>query len=98
MQEPAAPIYDAALMNPPFERGQDCEHVRHAWGFVKPGGALVAIMGAGVMFRNQRPYSEFREWAESLGGEFVEIPAGAFKESGTGVATVMLTLYKEGEG
>lgn len=87
-------FYDAVLMNPPFEAGQDCAHVRHAWKFLKPGGALVAIMGVGVTFRQQRPYSDFREWSESLGGEFVEIPAGTFKESGTGVASVMLTLRK----
>lgn len=90
-----APLYDAVIMNPPFEDGQDCDHVSRAWAFVKPGGSLVAIMGAGVMFRQQRPYSDFRAWAESEGGEFVEIPAGTFKESGTGVASVMLTMRKD---
>jgi predicted RNA methylase len=98
MSPPAypAPLYDAVIMNPPFEHGQDCDHVARAWSFVKPGGALVAIMGAGVTFRQNSPYSTFRAWAESEGGEFVDIPAGAFKESGTGVASVMLTLRKGG--
>lgn len=89
-----APLYDAVIMNPPFENGQDCDHVARAWGFVKPGGALVAIMGAGVQFRNSRPYSVTRDWLESEGAEIVEIPAGTFKESGTGVASVMVTLRK----
>jgi protein-L-isoaspartate O-methyltransferase len=92
-----APLYDAVLMNPPFEAGQDCEHVARAWSFVKPGGALVAIMGAGVQFRAQRPYSLTRDWLESEGAEIVEIPAGTFKESGTGVASVMVTLHKPAE-
>lgn len=89
-----AELFDAVLMNPPFEGGQDCDHVARAWAFVKPGGVLVAIMGAGVTFRAQRPYSAFRAWAEEVGAEFVELPAGAFKESGTGVASVMLTMRK----
>lgn len=91
----AQPLYDAVLMNPPFEKGQDCEHVRHAFEFLKPGGVLVAIMGAGVTFRQGKPYAPFREWMDELGGELVEIPAGAFKESGTGVASVMLVLTKD---
>lgn len=91
-QERAA--YDAAVMNPPFENGQDLAHIRHAWAFIRPGGVLVAIMGAGVMFRQDRAYSDFRAWADDLGGEFEQIPAGTFKESGTGVASVMLTIRK----
>lgn len=87
--------FDAVLMNPPFERGQDLEHVARAFYHVKPGGRLVAIMGAGVMFRQDRKYSAFRAMTEERGGEFVEIPAGAFKESGTGVASVMLILRKD---
>jgi len=88
-----APLYDAVLMNPPFEAGQDCEHVARAWAFVKPGGSLVAIMGAGVTFRNQRPYSTFRAWADEI-GTFDPIPAGAFAESGTGVASVLFFAVK----
>lgn len=89
-----AELFDAVLMNPPFEGGQDCDHVARAWAFVKPGGVLVAIMGAGVTFRAQRPYSAFRAWVEEVGAEFADLPAGAFKESGTGVASVMLTMRK----
>lgn len=87
--------FDAVLMNPPFEGGQDLEHVRHAFEAVKPGGRLVAIMGAGVTFRQDKRFADFRAWAEEMGGEFVEIPAGTFKESGTGVASVMLSLRKD---
>ena len=90
-----APLYDAALMNPPFEKGQDCDHVARAWSFLKPGGVLVAIMGAGITFRSQRPYTTCRDWIEAEGGELRDIPAGAFKESGTGVASVMLIMHKD---
>ncbi|MET0374003.1 MAG: hypothetical protein ABW128_07065 [Rhizorhabdus sp.] len=86
--------FDAVLMNPPFEKGQDCHHVDLAWSYVKPGGALVAIMGAGVMFRSTSPYRGFRAFVAEHGGTFEEIPAGTFKESGTGVASVLLTMTK----
>jgi|GEM_PF-1361439 len=31
-------LFDAIVMNPPFDRGRDCDHVRHAYQFLKPGG------------------------------------------------------------
>lgn len=98
LTRPNSPVFhvDAVVMNPPFERGQDCEHVRKAYRYLKPGGVLVAIMGAGVKFRAQNPYASFREWLDERGGEMVDIPAGAFKESGTGVASVMVTITAEG--
>ncbi|MDR7061196.1 MULTISPECIES: hypothetical protein [unclassified Sphingopyxis] len=97
MELDTARQFAAVIMNPPFENGQDVEHVRRAFEMVRPGGALVAIMGAGVSFRAQRPYSTFREWLEEQGGEMAEIPAGAFKESGTGVASVMIVVRKGAE-
>lgn len=90
-------LFDAVLMNPPFEKGLDCQHVSRAWSFVKPGGALVAIMGAGVKFRDQAPYRFAREWLADCGAVIEDIPAGAFKESGTGVASVMVILHKPAE-
>lgn len=87
-------LYDAVLMNPPFENGQDCEHVQAAWSYVKPGGALVAIMGAGVLQRENGKHKTAREWLEAQGAEFVTVPAGTFRESGTGVASVMVALTK----
>lgn len=90
------PRYHRALMNPPFENGQDIEHVRHAFQFLKPGGRLVAIMSPGPFFRQDRRAVEFREWFEALGGERQDLPAGAFKESGTGVATVLVIIDAEG--
>jgi len=89
-----AGTFDAVLMNPPFENGQDLAHVRKAWEAVRAGGSLVAIMGAGVNFRCDRKYADFRAWVEEIGGTFDEIPAGAFKESGTGVASVLFHAIK----
>ena len=37
------PVYDTIVMNPPFEKFQDIDHVRHAFDLLKPGGRVVAI-------------------------------------------------------
>lgn len=86
------PSYDYVLMNPPFENGQDMEHVRHAFAFLKPGGRLVAIMSPGPFYRSDRKAAAFREWFDDLNGYKTDIAAGAFKESGTGIATVMIVI------
>ncbi len=92
LEAEAVRTFDRVLMNPPFENGQDITHVRHAFDFLKPGGRLVAIMSPGPFFRKDRKAQEFRDWFENLGGYKTDIPAGAFKESGTGIATVMIVL------
>lgn len=85
--------YDRVVMNPPFEKQADIDHVLHAWKFLKPGGRLVSIMAASVAFRENRKTTEFRELLESHG--FMEHnPAGAFKSSGTMVNTVTVVLDK----
>lgn len=92
LEAPAVPAFDYVLMNPPFETGQDMAHVRHAFAMLRPGGRLVAIMSPGPFLRSDSKAQAFRAWFDDLAGEKVDIPAGAFKESGTGVATVMITL------
>ena len=88
--------FDVAIMNPPFERGQDVEHVARAHAFLKPGGRLVAIMSPGPFFRSDRKSQAFREWFEEAGGEKFELPDGSFKESGTGVGAVLVVIDREG--
>ncbi len=90
------PVYDAAVMNPPFEGGQDVAHVRKAFDCIKPGGRLVSIMAPGWQFNAARKFADFRDWLAGLDHEVTPIEAGAFKESGTGVASVMVTIRKPG--
>lgn len=84
--------YDRVLMNPPFENGQDMAHVRHAFSFLKPGGRLVSIMSPSPFFGANNKAAQFREWFALHRGEYIDLGAGAFKASGTGVATVMVTI------
>lgn len=86
--------YDHVAMNPPFEKGQDLQHVRHAFDHLKPGGTMVAIMGAGVTFRTDSKYQAFRDWLDTVAHTTRDLPAGTFKESGTGVASVLVWIEK----
>ena len=86
-----APLYDRVIMNPPFERQQDIDHVLHALKCLKPGGRLVSIMSAGVLFRDNRKTAEFREMVSSC-GRMERLPEGSFLESGTNVNAVMVVM------
>lgn len=86
--------YDRVVMNPPFARQDDVRHVLHAHRFLKPGGLLVAVMSNGVTFRDTPLTREFRALLEAEGGELHPLPDGAFKESGTGVNTVIAVMPK----
>ena len=87
--------FDRVVMNPPFERQTDIDHVTVAFDLLAPSGVLVAIMGAGAMFRENSKTTEFRERIMEPHGTHLErLPAGAFKESGTMVNTIMLRLER----
>lgn len=86
--------FDRVVMNPPFERGQDAEHVRRAAGMLAPGGRLVAIMSAGPFFRSDRRSRDFRDWLEEIGGIHEPLPDGVFQasERPTGVRTELVEI------
>jgi hypothetical protein len=77
-------------MNPPFADGQDIVHIKHALTMLKPGGRLVAICANGP-----RQAEKLRPLVEECGGEWEELPRDTFKESGTAVAAVLLSLQTE---
>lgn len=89
---PARPAYDRVLMNPPFTRGADITHVQHALRFLKPGGLLVAVMSLAVAHRVGGLAAKLRHLVEQRGGTVETVKAGAFKESGTSVPTLLVTI------
>lgn len=86
--------FDAVVMNPPFCRGQDIAHIRHAWEFVRPGGSLVSVASSGVKYRSDKKTTAFRAWLQEVGGEVIDLPEGSFSESGTEVSTVLIVCRK----
>lgn len=93
--------YDRIVMNPPFERGQDAEHVQHAFDRLKPGGRVVAIMSNGPFFRSDKKSEAFRQWLESVDGSHEELPEGsfagqdAFRQTGVNTRLVVIDKPKE---
>lgn len=75
--------FDAVLMNPPFERGQDFRHIEKAASLLNPGGVLVGIYAAGAN----------AEKVEAIADYWEELPAGSFKASGTGVSARVCVIH-----
>lgn len=86
------PIFDVVLMNPPFERLGDVEHVEHAARFLKPTGHLVSIMSPSFTFNSAKKAQAFRDLLEQAGEVVEDVEAGAFKSSGTDIRTVIVRL------
>ena len=83
---------DRVVMNPPFSKRMDIVHVEHAMKFLVPNGKLVSIMSDGITFRMDKKGIRFREMIEDHNGTIDLIPDGSFKESGTMIRTVMVTM------
>lgn len=77
------------LMNPPFERGADLKHIQHAFGFLKPGGKLVAIASSTAG-------AKLEDWAQERAGYVEQLPPGSFatSERPTGVNTCLIICQK----
>ena len=91
--------YDKIIMNPPFEKLQDIDHVKHAYDMLNPGGRLVAIMSESPFFNSAKKAEAFRTWLEDVGGVSEKLPENSFKNSerSTGVNTRMVVIDKGAE-
>lgn len=81
--------YDVIVMNPPFENGQDVEHVEHAFKLLNEGGRLVAIMA-----NNKYRFPLFMEMVNKYGYFEENAPnsfASAFRPTGVSTITVYLS-------
>jgi len=89
MNTEAQPIYDAVIMNPPFS--EECEHIRKAFDFVRPGGSLVAICSNSIQWKSTKKYEQFREWLVEHTHSITDSHA---KFEMTGVNTVVVVMDK----
>lgn len=83
LDQPAREDFDKVVMNPPFYGRHYAKHIRHALGFLKPGGVLVSILPATAWY----DHKEFD-------GRWTDLPPGSFAESGTNVPTGILRIEK----
>lgn len=77
--------FSRVVMNPPFSKNQDIAHFRAALKWLKPKGVIVSVMAW-----NQTRSAFRRLVGELKAVDVIELPAGAFKASGTSVASLLL--------
>jgi len=79
--------FSCIVMNPPFTRGQFLKHiiVAHAQ-WLSPGGNLFAVIPDGVSISKLEAFKPMNA---------MQFPAGAFRASGTNVATRLIHIRKD---
>ena len=75
--------FDRIVMNPPFADGADVRHVEHARTKLKPGGRLVSVVANGP---------RQRAGLEPIASEWIDLPAGSFKDQGTSVNAAIVVI------
>lgn len=95
LQPSEGTLFDRVIMNPPFSRLAAVDHVLHASKFLRPDGRLLAITSPSWEHNSSRKAAAFREFFQDVDGHAIEVPAGAFRESGTDVATRILVMEAE---
>lgn len=88
------PVYDRVIMNPPFSKQADIDHIYHAFKYLKPNGKLISIMSSSVLFRTNKKTTEFNDFVSMNNGEIIPLPEKSFVDSGTNVNTVIVCLMK----
>jgi phospholipid N-methyltransferase len=76
-------MFDRIVMNPPFSRGADIKHIKHALEHLNEGGKLVSLCANGPrQAKELMPLADLWE----------DLPQGSFKEAGTGVNVALLVI------
>lgn len=85
---------DKVIMNPPFSKQQDIDHILHAFGMLNEGGTLISIVSESTFYRENKKSVSFRKFLEINNAEIFDLSEGAFKESGTMVKTRIIKVKK----
>jgi len=89
--------YDLIIANPPFSKNADIIHIKRMYEMLKEGGQIVSLMSTGWYERKgTKVQQQFKEFIKNK-STIKLIDAGRFKESGTTVKTLLLTLTKPKE-
>lgn len=86
--------FDRIVANPPFNKNQDCLHIRKMYECLKPGGRLVSIASKHWEHSENKKEKEFRTWLKSIDADIHQIEAGRFKESGTMVSSCIIVINR----
>jgi hypothetical protein len=87
--------YSKIIANPPFSNSQDIEHICRMYDRLCTGGVLVSVSGVNWSFAQTQKGSGFRKWMEDRSARVYDVPKGAFRQSGTEIATKVTVINKK---
>lgn len=86
--------FNKIIMNPPFANKMDLKHTVLAYNLLKPGGKLLSLIAENSIYYDRPVTHKFNAFLKQHNATITEIPHGSFKESGTNVDVIMITLHK----
>ena len=86
--------FDKIIANPPFNKNQDIDHIKHMYSLLRNKGRLVSIASKHWQLSNNKKETAFKKFLTETDAIVEEIDAGSFKESGTQIATVIIIIDK----
>jgi phospholipid N-methyltransferase len=81
------------LANPPFNKNQDIDHIIKMYDGLNHG-TIVTLASKHWEISDNKKERFFRKWLKVVGAEVTPIDQGAFKESGTMIATNLIVIKK----
>lgn len=87
--------FDRIIMNPPFSKNQDIDHVQKAYDLLKENGRLVSVMSKHWQHCKNNKETDFLNWLNGVDATVTDVPEGTFKESGTNISTVIVVINKK---
>lgn len=87
------PIYDLAIMNPPFNGREFIKHIRHAQKFLKHTGVLIAVVPTQWLSGSNEDFDWLLEQAQICNGE--ELTTSGWFEPGTFEGVAITTTVIE---
>ena len=87
-------IFTRIVMNPPLSKHQDVDHILVAYELLVPGGVLVSVTSPSPFWRTDKKSVEFQKWVQTVKAQVVDVPEGAFRESGTMLRTKIVKVHK----
>lgn len=82
--------FDKIIANPPFSKSQDVKHILHMYELLNKWWRIVSVASSSIKNREWKLYDELK----SLNPEFIELPAGSFKDSWTMINSVIVVINK----
>jgi predicted RNA methylase len=92
LQAPEDVKYDCIIANPPFTKNADIDHIKKMYSVLAKGGRLVTISSKSWQIGTQKKQLDFKNWLNEVDADIEEIEPGAFKESGTSVGGLIITI------